>query len=312
MINFDPDVFAAATQSDEMLLLQQREGLPAHYLDDLQKHVTPLAAALHHKIQCSGQPVLLGLNGCQGSGKSTLARFLVRMLHIGAKTKCLVISIDDFYLKKSERQQLARDVHPLLITRGVPGTHDLLLAETTLSALLDPDRTTDLPLPVFSKADDDRCPANQWPAAIPAIDLVIFEGWCVGCPPQDQASLDNPVNELERNEDSDKVWRTYVNTALSNEYQHLFRRLDLLVTLTAPSFDSVYSWRRQQERQLAESVTGQPEASALLLGQELQRFIQHFERLTRHQLHTLPGLADGNITLGKDHRMVAHSGRVFS
>ena len=38
-----------------------------------------------------------------------------------------MLSLDDLYLPKAERLRLARDVHPLLATRGVPGTHDVAL-----------------------------------------------------------------------------------------------------------------------------------------------------------------------------------------
>jgi len=33
--------------------------------------------------------------------------------------------LDDFYLDKKERIKLSHSKHPLLITRGVPGTHDI-------------------------------------------------------------------------------------------------------------------------------------------------------------------------------------------
>ncbi len=71
-----------------------------------------------------------GLAGLQGSGKSTLAAQLCAALtQRGIAT--LAMSLDDFYFGRGERKRLARDVHPLLATRGVPGTHDLdLLART--------------------------------------------------------------------------------------------------------------------------------------------------------------------------------------
>jgi D-glycerate 3-kinase len=228
---------------------------------------------------------------------------------------CVIVSIDDFYLVKSARQQLARDVHPLLVTRGVPGTHDLALANATLDALLDPSRETAVKVPVFNKASDEREPRAAWPAAAPGVDLVLLEGWCVGCPPQDPGALREPVNALEHNEDPDGVWRLYVNDALASGYRELFQRLDLLTMLAAPSFDSVYQWREQQERQLAQSLSDRDKAASpshLLGAQALRRFIQHFERLTRHQLSAVPANADGIIELAPDHRMVAHRGRLFA
>ncbi len=37
----------------------------------------------------------------------------------------MLLSIDDYYLSKIERLRISQKVHPLLITRGVPGTHDI-------------------------------------------------------------------------------------------------------------------------------------------------------------------------------------------
>lgn len=311
----DTAEFAATTGRDKIQAMRQQARLSDQYVEDLRLHVAPLAAALHRHARSSARPVLVGLNGCQGSGKSTLARFLAAMLQIGADMHCAVISIDDFYLGKSAREQLARDVHPLLATRGVPGTHDLALANLILDALLDPTRAHPLRVPVFNKASDDREPVASWPTVAPGIDLILLEGWCVGCPPQDAQALGEPVNPLERDEDPDRSWRRYVNDALASGYRQLFHRLDWLVMLAAPSFDCVYDWRDQQEQQLAQALLDQgnsAQRSNLLSGRSLQRFIQHFERLTRHQLDTLPMNADAVIELAPDHRMIAHRGALFA
>ena len=66
---------------------------------------------------------VVAITGSQGSGKSTLAKILVRQLNdLGKSAAC--VSLDDFYLPKQDRIELGRRVHPLLVTRGVPGTHD--------------------------------------------------------------------------------------------------------------------------------------------------------------------------------------------
>src|SRR6185437_8649015 len=71
-------------------------------------------------------PLVLGLCGAQGSGKSILARSLAdRFASRGRRVA--VLSLDDLYLTKAERSRLAQEVHPLLGTRGVPGTHDVAL-----------------------------------------------------------------------------------------------------------------------------------------------------------------------------------------
>jgi D-glycerate 3-kinase len=70
----------------------------------------------------------------QGSGKTTLARALATAATAqGITTACL--SLDDLYLTRAERLELSAKVHPLLATRGVPGTHDVSLGLRVIDAL---------------------------------------------------------------------------------------------------------------------------------------------------------------------------------
>src|SRR5690606_29727041 len=117
------------------------------------------------------------------------------------------------------------------------------------------------------------------------IQVLVFEGWCVGAVAQDSAALAKPINELERECDPHQTWRTYVNEALRLEYPRLFGRLDALVLLQAPAFDVVYEWRLEQERKLRASVG----AGRGIMGDgEIARFIAHYERLTRHISSEMP------------------------
>ena len=81
-----------------------------------------------------GHPLVLGICGAQGSGKSTLAEALAERLERDGLA-CAVLSLDDLYLTRAERERLARGVHPLLATRGPPGTHDTSLGIAVLDAL---------------------------------------------------------------------------------------------------------------------------------------------------------------------------------
>ena len=287
-----------------------------HYLDDLHEHIAPLAAALHRRVLSRSHPLLVGINGCQGSGKSTLAQFLAAVLHIGAGLRSVVLSIDDFYLEKSKRRQLSSDVHPLLLTRGVPGTHDLDRAHRILDQLSDRSRVKAVRLPGFDKSTDDCRLPGDCPSVAANPDLIILEGWCVGCPPQSVEDLCAPVNSLESEEDADGTWRHYVNDQLSQSYQPFFKRLNLLIMLVAPDFDCVPGWRQQQEQELIAtrkaSSSSAMESSDLQSEYALRRFINHYERLTKHQLKVLPPLADAVIELGRDHRMMAHSGGLYT
>ena len=238
---------------------------------------------------------MLGLCGAQGSGKSTLAdRLEARLAQQGLRTA--ILSLDDLYLPPDARMTMAREIHPLFRTRGVPGTHDVPLGLATLDALIAgrPAR-----LPRFDKARDTRCPEAEWPAVERVVDVVLFEGWCVGARPEPDPALDEPVNALERDEDGDGRWRRAVNAALAGAYQALFARIDRLVLLAAPGFDVVRGWRTQQEHDLR-ARTGQGMSDA-----EVARFVLFYERLTRHILREMPARADLVIGLDRDRGVVA-------
>lgn len=238
-------------------------------------------------------PLVLGLCGAQGSGKSTLARALVARLQ-GQGIAAAALSIDDLYLTRAQRAVLAREVHPLLATRGPPGTHDVPLGLALLAAL---EAGEGPALPRFDKAADDRTPRGAWPAAPAHCRVLVFEGWCVGAIPQDEAALAAPVNDLEREEDPDGTWRRAVNSALAGSYADLFARIDALVLLAAPGFGAVHGWRMQQEDELR-AVS--PDGAAVMDAAGMARFIQHYERLSRHILAEMPARADLVIRLGPD------------
>jgi len=237
------------------------------------------------RIARSKRPYLLGISGLQGSGKSTLAREVKTQAEArGWATE--ILSLDDFYYSRSDREALAHQVHPLLRTRGVPGTHEIELLMSVLAAL--PHASEQLPVtyPRFDKGRDTRVPPSRWPRVTRPPKLIILEGWALGIRPQLQSALEDPVNELERTEDPDGTWRHWVNKQLRG-YQPLWRKLDALVVLQAPNWEVVRQWRSEQEEQLlARHAPLAMEASAM------ERFLAHFERLSRHALATLPALAD--------------------
>jgi D-glycerate 3-kinase len=248
-------------------------------------------AALFRRLQSSTRrPFLLGLCGAQGSGKSTLARGLVEHLN-QAGIGCATLSLDDLYKTHAARQRMAEEIHPLFATRGVPGTHDVDLAFALIDALED---GHDGRVPRFDKGRDDRLPEQQWETAPANIQVLILEGWFVGARPERDAALDMPVNSLERCEDPRGDWRRYANRALGGDYQRLFARIDILVLLAAPGFDVVCGWRTQQEQELRALGRGGMDDA------QIARFIQHYERLTRHILAEMPDRADLVIELDTD------------
>ena len=250
------------------------------------------------RLRARRAPWLVGLSGLQGSGKSTFARQLATAANARG-VSCVVLSLDDFYLGRRARRGLARAVHPLFATRGVPGTHDLDLLSRTLSALRRASARTPASLPRFDKGRDTRLPPSRWRRVTSPPRLVLLEGWCVGVPAQREAALHRPLNALECDEDRALQWRRHVNRELAHGYAALWRKLDALIVLQAPSFDVVARWRDEQEGALRRR--GAPQA---MDRKALARFLMHYERLSRVALRELPALADLCLRLDPRRRVV--------
>lgn len=256
--------------------------------------ITRLADYITKEAKARGPTLTIGLCGTQGSGKSTLAAALKALLDARGITVA-VISIDDLYLTRRERLELSERVHPLLRTRGVPGTHDVALGLETLRTLASPGVVA---LPSFDKSRDDRRPLDQWPTVHAPVQVILLEGWCVGAIPQADAAMLEPVNALERDFDADGTWRRFVNHSLAGPYQPLFAMLDVLILLKAPDFDIVYRWRLEQEHKLREQVIAEGgDLSRVMDDQQVKHFISHYERLTRHILLEMPSRADVVVRL---------------
>lgn len=219
-----------------------------------------------------GHVPLIAVAGAQGSGKSTLAAEAARIL------SCATLSLDDVYLTKAERADIAARVHPLFAGRGPPGAHDLDLLDAVLGRLRSAGPGDLTPLPAFDKLADERRPAADWPIVAGRPRAVLLEGWCLGATPQAGADLVTAINDLERDEDPDGVWRRAVNRSLATGYARLFARFDALLFLQAPGFDRVLDWRVEQEAGLLGATVPAARRDGLA------RFVQAFERITRHML----------------------------
>ncbi|WP_217537392.1 kinase [Stenotrophomonas sp. GbtcB23] len=256
-----------------------------------------VAQALDDALAVTATVPVLAISGLQGSGKSTLAAQVVGLAQQRG-LRAAAVSIDDFYLTRAQRQRLARQVHPLLLTRGPPGTHDLPLAHATLQAIT---ARQPVALPRFDKLADERVPEAQWAQCHEPLDLLVFEGWFLGTPAQADSELDTPLNALEREADADGRWRRWCNQALAGQYPALWQRCDRLWFLQPPDFAVVPRWRWQQEQNLQ---AAQPERSSMSRAQ-LERFVQYYERVSRQALRTLPALADRVVVLDDQRRIVS-------
>ncbi len=269
----------------------------------------PLGAWLMCRKKQQNGPLVVGINGAQGAGKSTLFNLIEVILSEAFGLKVVGFSLDDLYKTRFERERLAEIVHPLLITRGVPGTHDVQLGIDIIRSLKKGDPYQPTKIPVFDKSIDDRCPPSVWQEWQGPVDVIVFEGWCVGALPQSEQQLSEPVNVLERVEDANGDWRRYVNRQIEEKYQELFSMIDTLVMLKVPSMEAVYEWRSLQEKKLADRVkyifdTQQPTDHLRIMNEEeINRFIQHYERLTRAMLNEMPDRADVTLMLNENHKI---------
>ena len=242
------------------------------------------------------RPRFVGIAGGQGAGKTTLGRLVASACEWMGLRAC-ILSLDDFYLSREARRALAKSVDPLLETRGPPGTHDMALCRECMEELVrrsDSGRPTRIRLPVFDKGADDRA-GSRWVTG--PVDLVVLEGWCVGAEPVDAASLVQPINALEAESDPDGRWRRYVNDQLGDRYAKTWALLEFLVYLRVPDLAAVRRWRLQQEQTRPESQ--RLDAAAI------DRFVQHYERVTLAMMDSLPGRADLTVELADDHSIAA-------
>ena len=290
--------------------LIKQESLPASYAHTVRNVILPLAQHIQSLRGDRQRSILVGINGAQGTGKSTLTVFLQALLSVLYQIPTASFSIDDLYLTRAEREKLAADLHPLLLTRGVPGTHDLDIGQQLVDRLTSANADSETPIPVFDKSRDDRAPASTWPVFKGRAEVVLMEGWCVGALPEASLeSLEQPINRLEEQEDAGAAWRGYVNQCLKGKYSEFFGQIDCLIMLKAPSMERVLEWRTLQEHKLRakvddapnESVSGDGRSNGLMADDQIARFIMHYERVTRACLAEMPARADALIRVDDDH-----------
>ena len=260
----------------------------SYYYDALLKIVE---LVVEKRGELGQSPVTVGIAGAQGSGKSTLAGLLAVVLENVAGLSAAVLSLDDFYKTRDQRQEMARSIHPLFAIRGVPGTHDMELMNRVIDSLK---IGISVQSPIFNKAEDDRLEASR---RIQAVDVIVLEGWCWGSKPQPATELEEPVNELEKRNDVNRQWRRTVNDELATfDYQHAFDN-DLMIFLAVPDMEAVYRWRLQQEQ-------GLDGGSRVMNESEIHEFIMYYERLTRAMLAEMPGRADITLFLNEAHLII--------
>jgi len=276
--------------------------LPEALISDLEFVYLPVCSyLLNSKLISPDKTAIIGINGSQGSGKTTFAQLLAQVIREISGLKVVCCSIDDFYLTLAEREKLSREVHPLLITRGVPGTHDVDLALETFNKLRNATDDSVTHIPAFDKAVDDRKPKEEWVTFQGRPDIILFEGWCVSANAVHEKELEIPINELEINKDQNGTFRRYVNENLLKNYSKWFEMIDFLIMLRVPGFEQVMEWRWIQEEKLAEKHSEIITNNRIMTEAETHFFISHFERITRQMLLEMPQTADLIFMINESH-----------
>ena len=258
---------------------------------------------MHQKS--AGATLFVGVNGTQGSGKSTLCDFLLEYLTELHDLAVISISLDDFYFGSDVRAELANKIHPLLATRGVPGTHDVVQMQSCFEALA---KQHTVIVPRFDKATDNPSPESEWLTVTKAVDIVFMEGWCWGIRAQTDKAMIEPVNNLEALEDIEATWRIFVNNQLRDQYEPLYDYMHYWVMLQAPGFSTVHDWRCEQEHKLRAKLNADnantEQLAGLMSDKQILRFIQHYQRLTEHGLTSLPEACDAVFEMDNQRHIV--------
>ena len=246
-------------------------------------------------------PLIIGLAGGQGSGKTTISSILSLILKKYFKLKVFKISIDDFYKTKKQREILSKNKHSLLLTRGVPGTHDIKIMLDFFRKIKTKNFKS-LKLPKFNKANDDRYKKKHWYKLKSRPDVVIFEGWCVGAKPQSLRLLKKPINALEKAYDKSLKWRRFVNLQLKTNYKKLYSQLDSLLYLKVKNFNLLKKWRIKQEEKLWLKAKSRKNLK-IMNKKEVINFMQTYQRITEQMFKDAPKYSSIIMNLNKNHQI---------
>jgi len=247
------------------------------------------------------KPYFVGLAGGQGTGKTTISSLIKIILTKYFELKVFRISIDDFYKTRKERINLSKKVHPMLLTRGVPGTHDIDMMLHFFKKAKSR-KFKRIKLPTFNKAIDDRFNKKHWYDLKDKPDVIIFEGWCVGAKSEKNNSLKKTINSLERVKDNKQIWRKYVNQQLKIKYKNLYSQLNCLIYLKAKNFSLLQKWRLKQERKLL--LKSKKNSKLKIMNkEEVLNFMQTYQRITQNMFKNMPKYASIILNLNSKHQI---------
>ncbi|KAI0079258.1 P-loop containing nucleoside triphosphate hydrolase protein [Panus rudis PR-1116 ss-1] len=236
--------------------------MQSHVLDHLTRHRGK------YPSDSTVPPLFVAVQGPQGSGKTYLTSRLKDALKEHPHSLSVaVLSIDDLYLPHDGLVALAQahPDNPLLRGRGQPGTHDIELGSRLLNQLRNINEDVSdvgVELPVFEKSlfngEGDRLPEGRLVKG--PIDIVLFEGWCVGFHPTSKAEIERlwelPVQGLGDDFFQSRGFRKDnildVNDRLK-QYVDWWKYFDVFIQIKpdeAHPYVHIYKWRLEQEHNM--------------------------------------------------------------
>jgi len=264
----------------------------------IKSFLIPLCFWISKKAE-KKRPYFVGLAGGQGTGKTTISSLIRIILIKYFRLNVFRISIDDFYKTRKERINLSKRVHPMLLTRGVPGTHDINMMLNFFRNSKSK-KFKRLKLPTFNKAIDDRFNKKKWYDLKKRPDVIIFEGWCVGAKSEKNLTLKKTINSMEKIKDQKQVWRKYVNHQLKSKYKNLYSQLNCLIFLKAKNFSLLQKWRLKQERKL---WVKSKVKSKIMSKADVLNFMQTYQRITQNMFRNMPKYASVIFNLNSNHQI---------
>jgi len=243
---------------------------------------------------CSSKSKKFLFGGSQGIGKSSFINIISKTIEKFYNKRILLLSLDNYYLSKKERLLLSEKKHKLLITRGVPGTHNIEKLVKNINQFNK--GKYPITIPLFDKLTDDKSKSIKMKTKF---DMLFLEGWCCGSSEIPKKILYKNINNLEKIKDPKYQWRNFYNNKLKMEYKKLFKLFDELIFLKTSSFDNVFKWRFKQEKY----NQSKNKKSKRMSADEIKIFIQHYEKLTKWMLKDLNKKAQIVIKFEKNHKI---------
>ena len=266
----------------------------------IKSFLIPISFWIANKVE-KKKPFILGLSGGQGSGKTTISSIISIILSKYFKLNVFKISIDDFYKTRKKRLELSKKVHPLLMVRGVPGTHDISIMLDFFKRIKEK-KFKSIKLPRFNKATDDRYNKKLWYSVKRRPDVIIFEGWCVGAKAEQNYTLKTPINSLEKLKDQKIIWRRFVNKQLKSKYKKLYDQLNCLLFIKAKNFSLLRQWRIKQEKKLS-LKSKRSNKLKIMSDKEIINFMQTYQRITQNMFKSVPKYASIILNLNSNQQI---------